>query len=163
STIDPHGSFQIPTPGLTGNATISPQQVPGTGTMSAWTPGFWDRVRSALPILDRIQAGVSGPAQTNLAALAKPASGVTEERAIAPEEAMTPSEREAHPILTGAGEFAGGMTTPENALLTGMTIGPAPAIIARPLGGIFSAQMLRGAYQEWPEFRQAVDDKRWSE
>jgi hypothetical protein len=163
STIDPHGSFQIPTPGLTGNATISPQQVPGTGNMSAWTPGFWDRVKGALPILDRIQAGVSGPAGTNLEALAKPAPETSDERAVAPEQVMTSSEREAHPILTGAGEFAGGMTTPQNALLTGMTMGPLPAALARPMGGIFSAQMLRGAYQEWPEFRQAVDDKRWSE
>ena len=31
-----------------------------------------------------------------------------------PEEAMTPGEQREHPILTGAGEVAGGMTSPQN-------------------------------------------------
>jgi hypothetical protein len=146
------------------------KQTPGTATMSAREPSFWDRARAALPIIDRVQAGLSGPATSNAEALAKPAPGMQTTQAIAPEQAMTGAERQQHPILTGAGEFAGGMTTPENALLTGMTATgvPAPAPLGahlanRALGGLFAAQMLKGAYQEMPDFREAANRKDWSE
>jgi len=85
---------------------------PNMATISAYQPTVWDRVRSALPIVDRIEAGLSGPASSNLEALTKPAPGMSDERAIAPEQAFTRAERQAHPIRTGALEFAGGMSTP---------------------------------------------------
>jgi hypothetical protein len=143
------------------------QQTPGTATMRAAgpqdQPGIWDRLRSAVPLIDRIQSGLSGPASSPQEALAKPAPGMQTEQALQPENLMTPAQRQQHPIMTGAAEFAGGMTTPQNMLLTGMTAGAAPPAIARPLGALFSAQTLRGAYQELPDLQNAVKRQDWNE
>ena len=142
---------------------------PVTDTVSQFHPGFWDRVRASLPVIDRIERGLSGPAQTNEGALAKPAPGLMDERTIAPEQALTPQERQAHPILTGTGEVAGSMTTPENMLLMGTSgamgalPGMAGRVVPRVASGVFAAQTLRGAYSEYPAFRQAVDQKNWPE
>lgn len=141
------------------------KQTPGTATMGPREPSAWDRVRSAFPIIDRVESGISSltGSPSNLEALAKPSPGMQTTQALQPENLMTPGQQQRHPIATGALEFAGGMTTPENALLTGLTAGPAPAAIARPIGGLFAAQMLRGAYQELPSLRDAADQKDWNE
>ena len=136
---------------------------PNMATISAYQPTVWDRVRSALPIVDRIEAGLSGPASSNLEALTKPAPGMSDERAIAPEQAFTRAERQAHPIRTGALEFAGGMSTPGNMLLMGTSgaLGQVPGaagrILPRVASGIFSAQTLRDVYNQIPNFRNAYD------
>lgn len=146
---------------------------PGETSMGAAEPSAWQRIKSALPIIDRVetglqQAGASLPGlgispPSAAQAVAKPLPGMDTQQAIAPERAMTSAERQAHPIATGAGEFAGGMTTPENAMLTGLTAGPAPAAIGRALGGVFSAQVLKGAYDNYAPLREAADRKDWAE
>jgi len=143
---------------------------PGETTIGSHEPSAWERVKSALPIIDRVETGL-GQAGASLglttpstaAAVAKPLPGMDTQQAIAPERAMTPAERQAHPIATGAGEFLGGMTTPENAMLTGLTAGPAPQAIGRALGGVFSAQVLKGAYDNYAPLREAADAKDWGE
>lgn len=142
---------------------------PGETSMGATEPSAWDRVRRALPIVDRVETGLQqagaslGMRPSTGTALAKPLPGMSDDRAIAPEQAMTSAERQAHPIATGAGEFAGGMTTPENVLLTGMTAGPAPKLIGQALGTTFAAQVLKGAYDQYQPLRDAADRKDWGE
>jgi len=136
---------------------------PNAAVISAYHPTWVDRLRDALPIVDRIQTGLSGPATSNLGALAKPLPGMSDERAVAPERLMTASEQQAHPIATGVGEFSGGMTTPGNLLMMGMSgglggiRGVAGKVIPRVASGVLSAQTLRGVYDEVPDFRAAID------
>jgi hypothetical protein len=87
---------------------------------------------------------------------------MSDERAVSPEQAMTQTERQQHPILTGAGEFAGGMTTPGNMLTQGMMAG-APSAITRTAGAVFSAGLFKNAYDQWPDFKKAIDAKNWPE
>jgi hypothetical protein len=153
-------------------STPKPIADPMTGSVSsmrAAEPSAWQRVKSAFPIIDRVETGLGqagaslGMSPSNAQALAKPLPGMETQQAIAPEQAMTPSERQAHPIATGAGEFAGGMTTPENALLTGLTAGPSPQLVGRALGATFSAQVLKGAYDQYAPLKAAADAKDWPE
>lgn len=159
----------IPTPQTQPARTPQPPQTPHQAVMSADRPTYWERVQRAYPIIDRLQRGVSGLSQlagstpTTAEALAKPAPGMSEERAIAPEQMMSPGAQQRHPILTGAGEFAGGMTTPENLLMSGMLGAPLPRMITRSIGGIFAASMLKGAAEEYQPFRDAVARKDTSE
>jgi hypothetical protein len=85
-----------------------------------------------------------------------------EMRLLAPEQLMTESEQQQHPFLTGAGEFAGGMTTPESLALilgtagAGELAGPAAQTARRLLAAGFTAQMLQGAIQQVPEVADAI-------
>jgi|GEM_PF-6067428 hypothetical protein len=82
-------------------------------------------------------------------------------RLLSPEELMTESEQLRHPILTGAGEFAGGFTTPEGLLLMGLTAGagelagPGAQTAKRLLAAGFTGSMLYGAAQKSPEVAAA--------
>ncbi len=82
---------------------------------------------------------------------------------VTPEAAMTPSEQERHPILTGLGEVGGGLTAPENfALIAGTGgLGTLPGVAGRLLprlvSGVFSMEMARNAYLQIPEFRDAIE------
>lgn len=131
---------------------------PNLPSVHSYDPGFMDRMRSALPIIDRIQTGLSRltTPSSNQAVLAKPLEGMSDERAVAPEKLMTPSEQQKHPIVTGAGEFAGGLTTPDNMLLSAGMMGPLPSAITRTASGMFAVQMLRGAAQGWQPFKDAI-------
>src|SRR5579864_7454756 len=125
-------------------------------------PTVWQRVRAALPIIDRVeyglQTGFARPGTTSTAqALAKPTEAMSDERAIAPEKAITPEQQRNHPIATGAAEFAGGLSTPGNMLTMGMMGGGLPAALARPIGGYFALKMAQGAWDELPAVRQAWD------
>ena len=145
-----------------------------TATVSAAPPpGLWERMKGAVPVLGRaeygLQTGFARPGNVSTAqALAKPPDAMSEERALAPEKLLTPAQQQAHPIATGAAEFAGGMSTPENMLLMGTSglLGQVPGAAGRVLpsvaSGIFSAQTLRGAYNEVPDFRAAVERQDWS-
>lgn len=141
---------------------------PNMPTMSAYQPSTWDRIRQAFPIIDRLQTGLRGPGEqsgsmSTAQAVAKPLPGMSEERAIAPEQAMTGAERQAHPVATGAGEFLGGMTTPQNILTMMMMGGKIPTPISRTFSGLFAAQMLHGAASEVPDFQKAMQNKDTSE
>jgi hypothetical protein len=67
-----------------------------------------------------------------------------------PERAMSPETQQAHPIITGASQFAGALTTPENLMLTA-TMAKAPATIAKLASAYFTAQMSEGAYNGFLE------------
>src|SRR5690242_747039 len=74
---------------------------------------------------------------------------------------MSETERQQHPILTGAGEFAGGMTSPESLALIGLTggagelTGPGEAAARRLLAAGFSIPMLISAARMTPAIGQA--------
>src|SRR5579859_6824229 len=82
-------------------------------------------------------------------------------RLFAPEQLMTEDEQQRHPILTGAGEFAGGMTSPESLALIGLTAGagdlagPGAAITKRLLSAGFSIPMLVNAGRMTPQIADA--------
>jgi hypothetical protein len=84
-----------------------------------------------------------------------------EMRLIAPEQLMTETEQQRHPILTGAGQFAGGMTSPESLMLIGLTgaagelAGPGAAVAKRLLSAGFSIPMLVNAARMTPQIADA--------
>jgi hypothetical protein len=83
-------------------------------------------------------------------------------RLFAPEELMTESEQLRHPVLTGAGQFAGGFTSPEGLTLLGLTAGagelsgPGAQAVKRLLAAGFSGQMIYNAAQKTPAISQAL-------
>lgn len=85
------------------------------------------------------------------------------------ESAMTPTEQSQHPVATGVAELASGLTTPTNAMLVagtggfGELPGAAGRLIPRLLSAGFSVQMLKGAYDQYPEFKAAMDRGDYSE
>jgi len=83
--------------------------------------------------------------------------------------AMTAKQQEHHPILTGVGNVAVGLGSPENvAIIAGTAgFGEIPAvgaqIIKRGLAAKFGADALQGAVQQYPELRKAIDEGRESD
>jgi hypothetical protein len=83
-------------------------------------------------------------------------------RLFAPEELMTESEQARHPILTGAGEFAGGFSSPESLMLLGLTAGagrlagPGAQTMKRLLAAGFSGSMIFNAAQKVPDVAKAI-------
>ncbi len=132
---------------------------PGQPTIEARTPTLMARAREVLTagapwgsFLRRYSGRVSRPGDEK-----------RDPQLITPEAAMTPTEQHQHPIATGLGQLAGGLTTPENVLITagtagfGLLPGAAKTVLPRLVSGYFSAQMLKNAYDRYPEFRAAVD------
>lgn len=84
-----------------------------------------------------------------------------EMRLLAPEQLMTETEQQRHPIATGAGQFAGGMTSPESLTLIGLTAGagelagPGAAVAKRLLSAGFSIPMLVNAARMTPQIADA--------
>lgn len=148
-------------------------QTPGTATISAYNPTWVDRIENMfsdyhrlsdkgigqyIPVYHRMQEG------ENM-------------QILRPENIMTETEKQNHPMATAVGEFAGGLTTPENVgiyLATSGTSAAYPlveealtkiglkglsaagrAIAPRLLAGGFTLQMLKGAYDKFPALRQA--------
>lgn len=62
-----------------------------------------------------------------------------------PERAMSPEQQRAHPILTGAGQVTGGLTSADNILLT-LMMAKAPAAIGKAASTFFTGEMATGAY-----------------
>ena len=124
-------------------------------TISAYQPSWWERMKSAL--------GAKAPQGSRMAQWTQELGTTGEPQLITPEAAMTPKEREAHPEIAGLGEVAGSLTTPTNvALLAGTAglgglAGTAGRLAPRLVSGVFTAQMLKGAYDQFPEFRDALD------
>jgi hypothetical protein len=83
-------------------------------------------------------------------------------RLFAPEQLMTETERAQHPILTGAGEFAGGLTSPEGIMMlagtagAGELAGPAAQTVKQLLAAGFTAQMLADSASKVPEISDAI-------
>jgi hypothetical protein len=124
---------------------------PATG-ISAYRPSLAERLKSMV---------TEAIPRTSTKTVHDPTYG--QMQLLQPEAAMTPLERERHPVLTGAGEFAGSMTGPENVALLaasgglGGLPGAAGRILPRLMSGVFSSQMLWNAYQNIAPFKEAVD------
>jgi hypothetical protein len=82
---------------------------------------------------------------------------------LTPEDVLTPGEQEAHPITTGALEMLGEFTNPSSLALIagsgglGMLRGLAKKVGTRGLSGLFSFSMMKGAYDQYPELKEAMD------
>ena len=80
---------------------------------------------------------------------------------------MTESEQQQHPILTGGGEFASGMLTPESVLmlagtgLAGRFVGPGATVLKKLLAAGFSAQMISDAASKVPDISSAIQRGDW--
>jgi hypothetical protein len=125
---------------------------PPPATISAYQPSIMERIRRTF---------TEGIPRFSSRTPANPKYGQTQ--LISPEEAMTPMEQREHPVLTGLGEVAGSMTSPQNAALIAGTAGlgslpgAAGKLAPRLVSAYFTAQMIHGAYQQVPELRAAMD------
>jgi hypothetical protein len=128
----------------------SPSLLPSDARIEASEPTVWQRIR------DVFTAGM--PRYSSRTA-SNPKYG--QMQIVSPEEAMTPSEQERHPVLTASGEFAGGMTSPENAAILAGTAGlgelpGAAQILPRLVSAGFSAQMIYQAAKRTPAIYDAL-------
>lgn len=107
------------------------QQVP-EAVMTAHTPTLWEKAKEAVPVLKGEW-------------MHHPMAPEDASQLVYPERTMTPTQREAHPIATGVGEFAGGLSSPDNILLMA-TMAKTPAMVARLASLYFTGQMGKGSY-----------------
>jgi hypothetical protein len=124
-------------------------QVP-TGEIKSWTPSVWDRIKNVV---------LQGIPNYSSRTPSDPNYG--QAQLLSPAEAMTPSEQQRHPILTGAGEVAGGLTSPTSVALIGGTAGlgeipGAAAMIPRLLSAGFGASSIYQAAQTYPEIKASI-------
>lgn len=150
-------------------------QAPGvTATVSAYKPTWIDRIENMFSDYRRTESGIGKYVPTYHPL--KEGEGM---QIFRPENIMTESEKKEHPMATAVGEFAGGMTSPENVGLMMATEGGSAAapllegaleklglkglstvaktVAPKLLSAGFSAQMLKGAYDKIPEIRRAWD------
>jgi hypothetical protein len=119
-------------------------------TAHAWTPSVWDRIKSVV---------LSGVPNYSSRTPSDPNYGQTQ--LLSPAEALTPSEQREHPIITGIGEVAGGLTSPKSVALIAGTGGlgelsGAAAMIPRLLSAGFGAQSIYQAARTYPSIRAAI-------
>lgn len=122
--------------------------IPKDSSISRHDPTLWERASAVVaPFMEHLRVG----------------GAARDPRLIAPEAAMTPLEQERHPIATATGEFAGSLTSGENIALVaasgglGTIPGVAGKILPRLVSAGFSATMLKGAYEQYKPFREAMD------
>lgn len=132
---DPNDRFA-----LQGTATIAP----------APEPSVWQRIKQA------VTAGIPNYSSRTVY---NPKYGQTQ--ILSPEEALTPSEQRGHPIVTGIGEVAGGLTSPQSIALIAGTGGlgelpGAAAMLPRLISAGFGAQSIYQAAKTYPEIRDAI-------
>jgi hypothetical protein len=133
-------------------APAQPAPDPRQGTISATPePNVWQRVK---------QAVTAGIPRYSSRTVYNPKYG--QMQLVSPEEAMTPAEQERHPFLTGGGELAGGLTSPESVALIAGTAGlgelpGAAAMLPRLMSAGFGAQAIYSAAKTYPEIRAAID------
>src|SRR5580658_7257300 len=130
---------------------VHPASDPRAGQISATPPPtVWERVK---------QAVTAGIPRYSSRTVYNPKYG--DMQVVSPEEAMTPAEQQRHPILTGAGEIAGGLTSPESVALIAGTAGlgeipGAAAMLPRLMSAGFGAQAIYSAAKTSPEIRAAI-------
>lgn len=148
----------IPRSPFTNNLETSPgmrteEETQREGSVGPRTQGFWERAARA--------AGAGAPEGSKVAEWTGQTGTKDNVRLFAPEQLMSSSEQQRHPILAGAGEFAGGFTSPESLILIGLTAGagqlagPGATIAKRLLSAGFSIPMLISAARETPEIADA--------
>ncbi len=123
--------------------------VTGPAEIRAYQPSLWDRIKQV------VTAGIPSLSSRTVY---NPKYG--QMQLISPEEFATPSEQRAHPILTGVGEMAGGLTSPESVALLAGTGGlgelpGAAAMLPRLISAGFGAQAIYGGIQNVPAIRDA--------
>jgi hypothetical protein len=81
------------------------------------------------------------------------------EQFLSPEEALTPAEQKQAPVLTGALESAGGLTSPGTIGTVAATagLGETPALIQKVAEGLFALQMGKGVYDQYPELKASIE------
>jgi hypothetical protein len=81
---------------------------------------------------------------------------------LAPQNLMTETEQRQHPVLTGLGELGEGLTTPENLAFlagtwgVGSLAGAGAKTLKQLISAGFTAQMLVGAGEKYPEIADAI-------
>jgi hypothetical protein len=125
-----------------------------TATIGAYNPSFGQRLSDFVqPFMEHVRVG----------------GNARDERLLAPEALMTPQQQQAHPMVAGAADIAGGMTSGSNLALMGASggLGEIPGVAGKVIpsvaSAVFSAQTLRGAYDELPEFRAAWKRGDWQQ
>ena len=120
------------------------------GEIHSYNPTVWDRIKDVF---------TQGNPNYSSRTVNDPKHG--QMQLISPEESMTPEEQRNHPILTGTGEVAGGLTSPESVALLAGTGGlgelpGAAAMLPRLLSAGFGAQSIYAAAKTYPEIRDAI-------
>jgi hypothetical protein len=131
--------------------TPTPQgrQMP-TGEIKPWNLSVWDRIERVFR---------QGIPNYSTRTVHDPNYGKTQ--LLSPADALTPGEQRQHPILTGAAEVAGGLSSPESIALIAGTGGlgelpGAAAMLPRLLSAGFGAQAIYQAAQTYPEIKAAI-------
>jgi hypothetical protein len=144
------------------NVFTSRPQAPGMATVEeAQREGSLDAAPQSLAIRVARAVGAGAPEGSVVASLTGQRGTKTNLRLFAPEELMTESEQQDHPILAGAGDFLGGMTSPENLALIGLTAGagqlagPGSAVVKRLLAAGFSLPAMASAARMTPAIGEA--------
>ena len=149
----------------------APQPAPPQATIKAGPRTLLDQIKTAdttLPLQFRALFSKAPPGS-----LAQEMSGnvyqsgdESNEPQLSFESAMTPLEQQAHPRATGLAEVASGLTTPESAGLLAASGGlgaletPAAGLLRylpRLVSAGFTAQMVKGLYDAYPAYKNAVD------
>lgn len=132
-------------------AAPDPSGMASQSSIHASTPTLWDRFKAVVqPGVDKLMHGTLAQAGAD-------------QRLIAPEQVMTPLEQDKHPILRASGEFAGSLTSGGNVALIAGTggLGEIPGVagklVPRLFSAGFSAQMIKGAYDQYKPFKDAMD------
>lgn len=126
-----------------------------TATIGPHTPSLWERAKglfSGIPAFNR--DAFETAAQTNA-----PAPPM---QFLSPAAAMTPVEREKHPIATGLAQVGGSITSPGNLFTIAGTgglgeLGEAGAIVPRLISAGFGANTIYKAIRTYPDVRQAAE------
>lgn len=131
------------------------QPITSTATIGPRTPSVWDRIKGVFSGIPAFNRGAFETAATTNA----PAPPM---QVLTPEAAMTPVEQAKHPVLTGIGQVAGGMTSPGNLFTLAGTgglgeVGEAASIVPRLMSAGFGANAIYGAIRQYPEVRAAAE------
>jgi hypothetical protein len=125
--------------------------VRGVGEARAYSPSVWDRIKSVV---------TSGIPRYSSRTVNNPKYG--DMQLLSPEEALTSSEQQRHPMVTAIGEAAGGLTAPSSVALLAGTAGlgelpGAAAMLPRLMSAGFGAQSIYAAAKSYPEIRAAIE------
>ena len=146
-------------------ASLQPPPIPapsGPTTIGPSQPSVWARIKDAFSAsIPEFNPAFEAASHTDTGTLA---SGETPKmQLVTPEAALSESEQRRHPILTGAGQVVGGITSPESAALIAGTAGlgelpgAARLVVPRLLSAGFGLQAITSAYQTSKAARDAFE------
>ena len=141
---DPFATESRPNPVPVPLAQAAPL-IPADATISANMPTLWDRIKEIF---------TSGDPNYSSQTSSNPKYG--QAQLITPEAALTPDQQRAHPVVTGLGELAGGLTSPDSAVAIAATGGiselpGAARIIPKLISMGFGLNAIRQAISVAPE------------